>query len=187
MNRDVLLAKLKAYGVNARVVSVLDSWLEYRSAEVIVEGKASSPMHLQNMIYQGTVLGPPLRNAFYADANNSIRQEGFCEIVFADDLNAYREYSCTFRDSTLRADMDRCQTTLHNWGEGNQVAFDAGKESKHILASQGRGSGGNFKLLGINFDVGLSMLDELHALVGSTRWKIASITRAGRYFSLGVF
>ena len=44
------------------------------------------------MVYQGTALGPPLWNICYEDASMAIRCHGFCEIVFADDLNAYKAF-----------------------------------------------------------------------------------------------
>ena len=47
------------------------------------------------MVYQGTVLGPPLWNVFYEDAAIAIRVHGFCEIVFAHDLNAFKAFEIT--------------------------------------------------------------------------------------------
>ena len=44
------------------------------------------------MVFQGTVWGPMLWNVFYEDASKAIRSKAFTEIVFADDLNAFRKY-----------------------------------------------------------------------------------------------
>ena len=49
-------------------------------------------MTLGNMVFQGTVWGPMLWNIFYADASSAIRCKDFTDIVFADDLNAFRVY-----------------------------------------------------------------------------------------------
>ena len=43
-----------------------------------------------------------------------------------------------------------------NWGDANQVSFDAAKESKHILSTTDP-EGSTFKLLGVPFDTELSM------------------------------
>ena len=55
----------------------------------MVGGAKSAPFSLKDMIFQGTVLGPPLWNAFYADVAGPVRKEGFQETVFADDLDAF--------------------------------------------------------------------------------------------------
>ena len=57
---DILLRKLNCYGVESSVLAVLGSWLEARHANIIVEGQKSKTMMLDNMVYQGTVFGPPL-------------------------------------------------------------------------------------------------------------------------------
>ena len=63
------------------------------------------------------------------------------------------------------------------------MEFDASKESKHVLATCGRGSGGPFTFLGVSFDEGLTMAGALHSLVHEASWKLASILRTSRYFS----
>ena len=181
---DRLILKLTKFGVHSSVLAVLESWLEAREANVVVEGQMSKIMELLDMVYQGTVWGPPLWNAFYGDARTAVHKCGFTEVVFADDLNAFKEYSASTPDETLHSDMEQCQTEVHKWGAANQVAFDPAKESKHILATQGRGSGGAFKLLGVTFDSGLIMADEIHNLVIATSWKIAAVARTSRFFPL---
>ena len=67
-------------------------WLQRRRAMVIVGGESSDEFSLENMVFQGTVLGPPLWNIFYEDAKDAIREIMFEESVYADDLNAYRVF-----------------------------------------------------------------------------------------------
>ena len=50
------------------------------------------------MVYQGTVLGPILWILFFADVKLSINQLKFIEMIFADDINAYRTFD-TCRDN----------------------------------------------------------------------------------------
>ena len=45
---------------------------------------------MQDMVYQGTVLGPSLWNTFFQDARLPVNESGFMEIVFADDLSAWK-------------------------------------------------------------------------------------------------
>ena len=68
-----LLAKLRAFSVRERVLGVLASWLETRAARIIVQGKQSPPVRMENMIYQGTVWGPWLWNMFYEDSRRTLQ------------------------------------------------------------------------------------------------------------------
>ena len=75
------------------LLQVFESWLKARQAVVVVGGSKSRQLVLENMVFQGTVWGPMLWNIFYADAATAIRSTDFTEIVFADDLNAFKKYA----------------------------------------------------------------------------------------------
>ena len=51
-----LLEKLRYKGVHSVLVSLAGSWLQQRTAQVVVEGQRSNKMRLRNMVFQGTVL-----------------------------------------------------------------------------------------------------------------------------------
>ena len=82
-----LTAKLHASGLHPNVVRFLASWLEDRESMVVVGGEKSGVTELANSVFQGTVLGPPLWNMFYADAALATQLLSFVEVVFADDYN----------------------------------------------------------------------------------------------------
>ena len=88
-----LVAKLRQRGLHPKIVSVLTSWLQQRSARVVVGGKESYLMQLMDMVFQGTVLGPPLWNLFFEDARTAVNEVFFTEYVYADDLNAFRWFT----------------------------------------------------------------------------------------------
>jgi hypothetical protein len=81
------------------------------------------------MVFQGTVLGPQLWNLFFADVADAIREFMFEEVIFADDLNAYRILPSSTPNGTAMQALYNVQHELHKWGEANQVSFDAVKES----------------------------------------------------------
>ena len=58
--KDYLMAKLQAAGVGHLYLNFLDSYLQPRDAQVVVEGTASDTFEIANTVFQGTVLGPPL-------------------------------------------------------------------------------------------------------------------------------
>jgi hypothetical protein len=90
-------------------------------------------MELMDMIYQGTVWGPWLWNIFYEDSREAINKASFQEIVYADDLNAFRTFALDTPNDTVLAATKGCQHALHAWGRANQVAFDPAKESHHVV------------------------------------------------------
>ena len=71
---------------------VIASWLRSRTARVVVGGASSTEVVMNDMVYQGTVWGPWLWNAFFADVAHVLRQRGCKEVVFADDLNAFKVF-----------------------------------------------------------------------------------------------
>jgi hypothetical protein len=177
-----LLSKIKAQGFDAKLVKLISSWLERRDANVVINGAQSATFHIKDMVFQGTVLGPQLWNLFFADADAAIREFFFCEMVYADDLNAYKIVpSSTGVDEAMRL-MDKAQTELHKWGAANRVSFDAAKESKHVLSRKDP-HGSEFKLLGVIFDCRLFMDVAIGTLVGKVRWKIAMLLRSKTSFS----
>ena len=175
-----MMIKLHARKVPEDILSVLRSWLEARWAEVVVGGYKSLRYMLQNMVFQGTVWGPILWNVFYEDARKAIRACSFTEIVFADDLNAFRKYDAAVNNNIILTDMDSCQKNLHAWGNANCVLFDKGKEGAKIL-SRRRPHGSSFTLLGIGFDCSLVMSDSVADLAKESKWKLSAILRTKRF------
>ena len=66
-------------------------------------------MMIHNMVYQGAVLGPPLWNIYYAYAAVAVNLHGILEIIFADDLNCYKDFGLSIANSELQAQMRQCQ------------------------------------------------------------------------------
>ena len=140
-------------------------------------GSQSTSLRLENMVFQGTVWGPMLWNIFYADAAVAIRSKDFTEIVFADDLNAFKRYEAKETNEVILGEMKMCQEELLAWGRASQVMFDAGKESRHIL-SRTQAYGDPFVLLGVCFDCKLLMSDSVYDLARNCRWRLKAILRA---------
>ena len=86
MDRERLSLKLQSCGLPTQAVAFLESWFEDRESNFIIADARSENRPLENSVFQGTVLGPPLWNVFYADARFSVRELGFVETVFADDF-----------------------------------------------------------------------------------------------------
>ena len=179
-----LIVKLKAEGFHAKLVDLISSWLDSREAYVVVGGEKSAASTIQDMVFQGTVLGPQLWNLFFADAADAIREVMFTEMVYADDLNAYKIVPGSISAEHGIKTMELAQAELHGWGDANQVSFDDTKESKHIL-SRTDPHGADFKLLGVIFDCRLQMDVAISTLVGKMRWKTTMLLRSRCSFCTG--
>ena len=103
------------------------------------------------MVFQGTVLRPGLWNIMYEDAKDPITKCEFTEVVYADDLNAFRAFDKSIPNDVFRFQMHRCQGELREWGRNNQIEFDPAKESMHVVGRQDA-EGSNFKIVGVQFD-----------------------------------
>ena len=67
-----LVTKLEHLGVRGKLLHFLSSWLENREAIVVADGACSRKAMLYNMVFQGTVLGPPLWNVYFSDARSAV-------------------------------------------------------------------------------------------------------------------
>ena len=167
-----LLEKLRGKGVHPTMVALTESWLQQRTAHVVVEGQYSDKMVLKNMVFQGTV--------FYEDARRAIHETGFEEIVYANDLNGFIEFEHNASVVSVLADAKKCQTELHKWCRANQVSSDPAKESAHIVSHAQR-HGTPFKVLGICFDCKLQMDLAVRDVVSQVPWKMTTILRTRRF------
>ena len=167
-----LTTNLEALGVPLRWVTVFASWLRARQAQVVVGGAYSDVMSLKDMVFQGTVWGPLLWNAYYKDSQKAVASAGFQEVVYADDLNAYKAFPNSVGNEELYKEGKDCQQKLHAW--------DPGKESFHVLERAG-GQGGTCELLGVKFDTALEMREAVHEVVAEVGWKLRTLQRSARF------
>ena len=77
-----------------------------------MEGQRSDKMLLRNTVFQGTVLGPTLWNLFCEDAWRATHEAGFVAIVYADDLNGFRQFEHNASVDSVTSEAKKCQTEL---------------------------------------------------------------------------
>ena len=178
--KPYLLAKLQACGAGPELLNFLDAYLEPRKGQVLVQGAQSEPFVLENSVFQGTVLGPPLWNTFFADVSTPASSTGGQEALFADDLNVFQEFDRLYPLSDCKDEMAKCRNAVHKWGRTNRVSFDASKEHVVILHPT-EGSRDSFKLLGCMIDVDLRMHSAVDQILGKIRPKMSVILRIRDY------
>ena len=54
---------------------------------------------------------------FYADSSRPIRDFGFTDTIFADDLNSFKGYAKSIVDKYIVQEMHKCQKVLSYVGE----------------------------------------------------------------------
>ena len=110
-----LTDKLRAKGMRDDMIKVFEAWLAERTAVVVCGWQRGDPIQLKNKIYKGTVWGPWLWNLFYEDARLALLVHDFLEVVFADDLNAFRACTLPTPNEKLGETTKACQAELHAW------------------------------------------------------------------------
>ena len=87
---ELLLRKLRAAGLKDTFLKFFRSYLAPRRAIVLAEGEHSIALVLRDMIFQGTVLGPPLWNICFKDLDDYCF--GGVPKQIADDLFVIQKY-----------------------------------------------------------------------------------------------
>ena len=124
--------KVAKAGLPDALIPVFISWMQRRRAKVVCDGAQSDSLELRDMVFQGTVWGPPLWNLFFGDSERPVHKTGFEPIVYADDLNAIKVLDSDIENEQALLEGRRCQEELHRWGRANGVSFDLGKESLEL-------------------------------------------------------
>ena len=106
------------------------------------------------MVFQGTVLGPTLWNAFFSDIADFVTDGRQQAQIFADDLNVVADYPAELSESFVLEDLSEAQRKAHIWGRRNQVTFDPSKEHFQIVHPS-REESVTFRLLGSVIDEAL--------------------------------
>jgi len=87
LSHDLILEKLKLYGLSDHVLSLRPSYLSSRSQRVKLSGAFSTWQEVSRGVPHGSILGPTFFNVFMNDLAYTIRQ---CRIVnYADDTNIH--------------------------------------------------------------------------------------------------
>ena len=178
-----LIAKLYAAGVGSTYLNFLDAYLSERQGKVVVQGASSDPFILDDQVFQGTVLGPPLWNSFFADVAVPASASGGKSAIFADDLNVFKLFDRETPIDELTNDLAECQTRVHAWGRANRVTFDPAKEHLVVLHPS-EFHGEPFKLLGLMVDLDLRMHTAIDQLLSKIRPKSTAILRTRGYYNV---
>ena len=125
--RDLLIAKLHAYGLGIEAIKLLHSYLTNRKQRTKINNSFIGWVEISRGILQGSVLGPLLFNIFINDLLLGMEDGNICN--FADDNTLYTcceslneaefliesqcsLYICWFKDNFMKMNPEKCQVII---------------------------------------------------------------------------
>ena len=136
------LSLLKAeFGVHAKALSWLETYLEARTQRVKIDDDISEPIPLTCGVPQGSVLGPVLFTIYAMPMQQIIRKHGVVYHKCADDTQLYVTYNP--KVTMVLGDMQRavkqledCIAEIHGWMINRMLKLNDNKTDMVIYMSQ---------------------------------------------------
>ena len=130
LDHDILINKLKHYGINGKPLSWFKSYLTNRIQYVEIEGTSSNMLHSERGVPQGSILGPLLFIIFINDIYRSSNEFKF--ITYADDTTLFSSLSAFVHESNHN--MQDASTRINgeirkvmDWLTVNKLALNVNK------------------------------------------------------------
>ena len=139
VNHDILIDKLKYYGVKNKTLSLFASYLSNRKQVTEINGKMSDSGIIKNGVPQGSILGPLLFLLYINDISQSSDILTF--FLFADDTTVFLQDfpSNNNTENTLNTELEKVSCWLAanklslNVKKSNFLHFHHGKSKKPTL------------------------------------------------------
>ena len=131
---DLLVFKLKTYGVTGSLLVFIVSYLSSRQQHVILNGKSSDWSFITAGVPQGSLLGPLF---FLICINDLVDDLGSDVKLFADDTYLFT----VVYDETVAADqLNRDLKAVTNWAYQWKMQFnpDINKQAVQVLSKENK-------------------------------------------------
>ena len=126
VNHEILLQKLKHYGIRGIANAWFKSYLEKRKQYVTINGTDSQTNDIDHGVPQGSVLGPLLFLVYINDLNSCIKFSTTRH--FADDTNLlYTINRSKTRNRNPTRNLNKDLNSLNHWLLANKISLNATK------------------------------------------------------------
>ena len=125
VNHEILLDKLKYYGVKGTSNDWFKSYLSNRKQFTCVDGVNSTVRNVLHGVPQGSVLGPLLFLLYVNDLNQCIKNSSVFH--FADDTNLMYVPERKLRNKNLVRRLNTDLKSLNNWLLSNKISLNTNK------------------------------------------------------------
>ena len=126
INHDILLYKLRHYGIRGKALQWFESYLSGRRQFVTIGGNDSSTVPITCGVPQGSLLGPLLFTIYVNDIQASSSVLSF--ILFADDSNLFYTHS---DPNKLVEVLNSELLNVTNWIKANKLSLN--KQKTHYM------------------------------------------------------
>ena len=179
---------LKAYGVVAPILGIVESFLQERSLKVVLDGK-SSPLYSTNAgVPQGSFLGPTL---FLDLPDERLSRIG----IYADDTTLYSNLGF-FEKMESAGELEIDMRSIVEWGDRWLVTFNATK-TKLLSVNRHRDLPSvpvemngielpeetSFRLLGLKFTRSMDWKPYIQSIAKAASRKVDALYRAQRFLT----
>ena len=121
-----LLAKLRCFGINDKLLSWLSAFLSNRSQQVVIENFMSNSIPVVSGIIQGSVLGPILFILFINDISSIINSPVDLQL-FADDLKLYTNFTISHDSSSQPNPLQLTLDSVYSYSVDWQLTINISK------------------------------------------------------------
>ena len=108
-----LLHKLKAYGIEGKLLKILESFLRLRKQFVEINGVRSEMVDITSGVPQGSVLGPILFLLYINDMPDCLETSEVS--IFADDSKIFLKANDIFDCAKLQIDINKILSWTKTW------------------------------------------------------------------------
>ena len=132
LDHDIVLGKLRYYGINGTSLDWFRSYLLNRKQYVEINNERSSCLDIKTGVPQGSILVPLLFLIYMNDIPNV--SQAFRFILYADDTTLFStfEYSIPIRTSKADELLNQELFLVNEWLEINKLSLNIGK-TKYMI------------------------------------------------------
>lgn len=166
VDHDLLLGKLKLYGINGTSLQLFKSYLKNRRQKVMVGKDWSEEVVVSNGVPQGSVLGPFLFLIYINDLPSNVRANTF---MYADDTSILStDYDYNNLVSNVKLDVSDAE----EWFKANKLLLNADKTQNVVVTlrdmpndSIDSGLSPSVKFLGVMLDSSLNWSSHINYIL----------------------